>query len=63
MQYGTVKVPRSVLIQHAKFFLIIRIRVDVESTGVWLRKLKQQRKKQNMTLVSVDLKFMYIMMC
>jgi hypothetical protein len=48
-----------VLIQHAKFFLITRIRV--ESTGVWVNANKN--KNLSTILVPVDLNFMCIMMC
>jgi hypothetical protein len=50
-QYGTVKVPRSVLIQHAMFFLITRIRDEL--TGLWLKKQKRNNKKLSATLVYV----------
>jgi hypothetical protein len=59
-----ITVPRSVLIQYAKFFLITRIRV--ESTGMWLNENKnnnEKNKKLITALVPVDLKFMCIIMC
>jgi hypothetical protein len=59
-----IKVAHNVLIQHAKFFLITRIRV--KSTYVWLKITKTattKNKELSMTLLPVNLKFMCIMMC
>jgi hypothetical protein len=69
MQYGTVKVPQSVLFQHSKFIFNYCVWNQIVSNhqatrlNEYIKTTAKKTKKLSMILVPVDQKFMYIMMC